>query len=463
MAILHDNRTALCFMPPQGWSNDPNGLLYDQGEYHLYYQYYPHAPHWGAMHWGHAVSADLLHWRDLPIALQPDELGDIFSGSAVADTHNSAGFGAGVQVAIFTHARQGSQCQSLAWSGDGGRSFTKYAGNPVLRNAFSSGDYRDPKVFWYEPAGQWRMVVSCANSARLYASDTLRDWHEVGRIGPFAELGQGPWECPDLFALPTPDGGARWVLLVSVVAHPLVARSVPVYYTGTFDGARFTPDSPFRWLDWGTDLYAPATYNGTPGRRILLGWHAAIDYAGQVPLHNGCRGMMTLPEELRLLHDGAALRLARAPVREFDALPRTVLYEGAMQDGETVALHGGEAAEIELYAQPHACAQAYVELAGALQIGFDRRLGAYFARRDLPNRAFDHPLYTMQQHAPLAPGEPVQMRIIAQGTGAQVYIAQGCDVFTVRFFARDMRSRLRMQADGAAHIAVRAVGEGALR
>jgi fructan beta-fructosidase len=212
-------RPRLHFAPPGGWLNDPNGLVYLDGEYHLFYQHHPHSLVWGPMHWGHAVSRDLVRWEQLPIALAPDELGMIFSGSAVVDHENSAGFGAGALVAIFTHHMPGREAQSLAFSTDRGRSWTKYAGNPVLAPADAPRDFRDPRVLWYEGpgGGHWVMALAVEREIWFYTSPDLRAWTKASAFGAGRDVAGGVLECPELVTLPV-DGGPerRWALIVSV-------------------------------------------------------------------------------------------------------------------------------------------------------------------------------------------------------------------------------------------------------
>lgn len=315
--------------------NDPNGMVYFDGEYHLFYQYYPDSTVWGPMHWGHAVSKDMVTWEHLPIALYPDSLGYIFSGSAVVDWKNTTGFGNGTVpplVAIFTHHQMEKekagatdyQYQSLAYSLDKGRTWTKYAGNPVLPNQ-GTKDFRDPKVFWYERDSKWVMVLAVADRVELYESMNLIDWSYLSEFGRTYGSHGGVWECPDLFALTAADGTEKWVLLLSINPGGPVGGSATQYFVGQFDGTTFTCDdapSQSLWLDAGADNYAGVTWSDVPaadGRRLFLGWMSNWNYGQKVPTDRW-RSAMTVPRELKLIATAQGYRVASAPVRELDVL-----------------------------------------------------------------------------------------------------------------------------------------------
>ena len=329
------------FSPPQAWMNDPNGMVYFEGEYHLFYQYYPDGMVWGPMHWGHAVSKDMLHWEHLPIALYPDALGYIFSGSAVVDWNNSSGFGTDNQpplVAIYTyHDPKGEakgaldfQTQGIAYSLDKGRTWTKHTGNPVLPNP-GIKDFRDPKVLWDKARQRWVMTLAVKDRVAFYTSTNLIDWEHQSDFGASLGAHGGVWECPDLFPLTAANGTTRWVLLVSINPGGPQGGSATQYFIGDFDGEKFTPqDAKTRWMDWGSDNYAGVTFSDIPnsdGRRILMGWMSNWDYANQVPT-TPWRSAMTLPRELGLSTDATGIHaLTSTIVDEIDALqgPETVL------------------------------------------------------------------------------------------------------------------------------------------
>jgi fructan beta-fructosidase len=253
------HRPQFHFSPEANWMNDPNGMVYYEGEYHLFYQYYPEATVWGPMHWGHAVSTDLVHWEHLPIALYPDEHGLIFSGSAVVDWKNTSGFGKSNEpplVAIFTYhdmvkERAGLendfQTQGIAYSNDKGRSWTKYEGNPVIKNP-GVRDFRDPKVFWHEDTRQWVMVVTALDHLKLYGSANLKEWSLMSEFGKGVGSHEGVWECPDLFPLKDEKGKEYWVILQNMNPGNPNGGSGLQYFIGDFDGRKFTIDKDFMQL-----------------------------------------------------------------------------------------------------------------------------------------------------------------------------------------------------------------------
>ncbi len=320
------------FSPREQWLNDPNGLVYYQGEYHLYYQYHPGSPVWGPMHWGHAVSPDLIHWQHLPVALFPDEYGMIFSGSAVIDWENTAGFGAEAMVAIFTHHQRGLESQSLAFSTDQGRTWSKYAHNPVLLPPPGQANFRDPKVFWYgdRGSGHWVMALAAGKCVRFYTSGDLIHWRPGGSFGSEHGAQTGVWETPDLFELPVEGriegrGDARWALTAGIGDGGPGGISGMQYFIGDFDGETFTSENPkdtVLWMDFGADYYASQSWNEEPkGRRVAIGWMNNWQYANAVPTLP-FRGLLSLPRELSLRETESGVRLFQSPIAEVTALRR---------------------------------------------------------------------------------------------------------------------------------------------
>jgi fructan beta-fructosidase len=314
------------FSPPSNWLNDPNGLVYYQGEYHLFFQYHPESSVWGPMHWGHAVSPDLIHWQHLPIALYPDEHGMIYSGSAVIDWHNTAGFGKEAMVAIFTHHQKGNERQSLAYSTDRGRTWTKYSGNPVILPPGGLSDFRDPKVFWYSEngAGHWVMVLAAYDTIRFYTSPDLLNWQPGGCF----EFDQGDdieiLETPDLFELPVEDSSeSRWVLTAGVGKGGPGGKSGMLYFIGQFDGKTFTsvnPQDTILWADFGADYYAAQSWSDEPhGRRVMIGWQNNWQYAHIVPTTTW-RGIFSIPRQMSLRQTKNGIRLYQAPIVELYSL-----------------------------------------------------------------------------------------------------------------------------------------------
>ena len=319
--------------------NDPNGMVYYDGEYHLFYQYYPDSTVWGPMHWGHAISTDLVTWEHLPIALYPDELGLIFSGSAVIDWQNTSGLQQGEHppmVAIFTqHLMAGEkagkndfQVQSIAYSHDKGRSWTLYEGNPVIPNP-GIRDFRDPKVFWHEASSQWVMIFAAGDRVQLYGSPNLLDWEFLSDFGQNLGAHGGVWECPDLFELPIENGtGSQWVMLVSINPGGPNGGSGTQYFVGDFDGKTFTTSQvakEVKWLDYGRDNYAGVTWSDIPqadGRRLFIGWMSNWNYAQVVPT-SPWRSAMTLPRSLHLVAVNDDLRVFSRPIKELNKLAQT--------------------------------------------------------------------------------------------------------------------------------------------
>ena len=329
-------RPQIHYTPAKNWVNDPNGLVFANGVYHLFYQYNPQGNGWGNMSWGHATSKDLIHWEEQAVALTRDELGDIFSGSAVIDKDNTAGFGANAMVALYTSASNVQQ-QSLAYSTDDGKNFTRYSGNPVIKN--NDDNLRDPKVFWHEPSKKWVMALAKGwkMGTEFYGSTDLKNWQHLSTF--FVPLPGRPslqWECPDLIQL-----GNKWVLIVSVNPGGPILGSGMMYFVGDFDGTTFTADNldyPL-WLDYGMDNYAGVTWSNTGNRLIMIGWMNNWSYSGDVPC-SPWRSAFTLPRELRLTeYDGKPV-LASIVVKEIDNIAGSwQKTEGAIDAKEAYQLH----------------------------------------------------------------------------------------------------------------------------
>src|SRR5437773_5860880 len=312
-------RPQIHFSPKANWTNDPNGMVYNNGVYHLFFQYYPEGTTWGPMHWGHATSRDLIHWAEQPIAIYPDSLGYIFSGSAVVDKTNTTGFGKERQVplvAIFTHhnpiaqkeKRTDYENQSIAYSLDNGSTWKKYAQNPVLKNPGIT-DLREPKLMWYEPQKKWVMTLATKDRVTFYSSPDLKNWKKESEFGNEAGAHGGVWECPDLFPL-NDNGKNVWVLIVNINHGGSNKGSATQYFLRDFDGKKFTPNSKdVKWIDYGPDEYAGITWSNTGKRKIFLGWMSNWLYANKVPTIKW-RNAMTLPRELKLMHVGNELLIA---------------------------------------------------------------------------------------------------------------------------------------------------------
>ncbi|MGI6350579.1 MAG: GH32 C-terminal domain-containing protein [Armatimonadota bacterium] len=353
------------FTARENWLNDPNGLVYYDGEYHLFFQHNPFGAEWGNMTWGHAISDDLLHWRQMDHALHPDDLGTIFSGSAVIDHDDTAGFRQGAPhpplVCIYTSAGQ-PFTQSIAYSTDRGRSLAKFAGNPVLGHI--AADNRDPKVVWHEPTQRWVMALYLEGSSyALYASPNLKEWTHLQNL----EL-PGTSECPDFFELPV-DGDAsdtRWVYW----------GANNRYMLGRFDGRAFTPDTgEMLRTDYGPNMYAAQTWSDIPaedGRRIQIGWMNGGSYPG-MPFNQ----QMSVPCELTLRSTPSGIRLFREPVREISTLveQRIPLRRTPLHDGAGLALAEGELLDMDIRLHMGDASRVALVLRG-LRVEYDATTGA---------------------------------------------------------------------------------------
>ena len=307
--------------PVYGWMNDPNGMFYKDGVYHLYFQYNPYGSVWGNMHWGHSTSTDLMHWNFEGCAIVPDAWGAIFSGSCVVDHNNTAGFGKGAVVAFYTSAKATPwgdvQSQSMAYSLDNGKTFTKYEGNPILTS--SEKDFRDPKVFWYAPGKHWVMMLAVGQHMEIYSSVNLKKWKKESEFGAMQGAHGGVWECPDLVEIPVEGTREKkWVLICNLNPGGPFGGSAAQYFVGSFDGKKFVNESPTqtKWMDWGKDNYATVTWNNAPdGRCIALGWMSNWQYANNVPTRQ-YRSANTLARDLTLYREGQELYLKSTPSSE---------------------------------------------------------------------------------------------------------------------------------------------------
>ncbi len=319
------------FSPRVNWTNDPNGLVYYDAEYHLFFQYNPFGIQWGHMTWGHAISRDLVHWRELQPAIPEDGSVMAFSGSCVVDKNNTSGFGRDGRVpmvAVYTGAQTGNQSQYIAYSLDKGRTWTKYDKNPVID--LRKQDFRDPKVFWHEPSQKWVMVVLLPTEKRalFYNSPDLKQWSKTGEFAA-TDSPANVWECPDLVEVPVEGTIERkWVLLLSMGSNGAAGGSGMQYYIGRFNGHTFVNElkpgsNQPRFVDWGKDYYAAIVYNNLPGRgnrgAISIGWMNNLQYANDIPT-TPFRGVMTLPRELRLAKTPEGYELRQKPIQELKPL-----------------------------------------------------------------------------------------------------------------------------------------------
>ncbi|MFN3649794.1 MAG: glycoside hydrolase family 32 protein [Armatimonadota bacterium] len=371
------------YSPVRNFMNDPNGLVYHRGEYHLFHQYNPFGNQWGHMSWGHAVSRDLVHWEHLPVALQEADGVMIFSGSAVVDERNTSGFGTKENppmVAIYTGHRPADEMQSqcLAYSLDNGRTWTKYAGNPVIP---WEKDFRDPKVFWHAPTRRWVMAVVKAADRRLrfYGSPDLKRWELLSEFGPAGvpDTVKANWECPDLFPLPIEGepGKSKWVLHVGMGNGHVNGGSGGEYFIGEFDGTTFRNDNPpstILWADYGRDNYAAVSWSGITGKRgerYWIGWMSNWQYANDVPTHPW-RNVLTLPRALKLRRTPEGLRMVQEPVPQLRSLrgeKHTVRSTGLTPEKPLVLDRSAWGDAVEIVAE--------LELGGAAEVGLTVRAG----------------------------------------------------------------------------------------
>jgi fructan beta-fructosidase len=458
------------FSPEASWMNDPNGLVFFDGEYHLFYQYYPDSIVWGPMHWGHAVSTDLVHWTHLPVALYPDSLGYIFSGSAVLDRDNTTGFGGGdipPIVAIFTYhnpelEKRGSaifQSQGIAFSKDKGRTWSKYSGNPVLPNP-GKKDFRDPKVFWHENTGKWIMILAAHDRVQMYSSPDLKSWSFESEFGENAGAHGGVWECPDLFPLKVEGSKVtKWVMLVSINPGGPNGGSATQYFTGSFDGHKFIPDIiSEKWIDWGTDNYAGVTWSGIPeadGRKLFIGWMSNWNYATVVPT-NIWRSAMTLPRELSLIAERGNYLLVSKPARELNDLSSgtTSLFAGkAGKDiGKDILADGLRLNQCELNFE-FVIGTGFNDTLGLIlenELGEKFIIGysgiakqVFIDRTKSGNSSFSKGFASIVK-APYEASEVLKMRMFIDAASAELFVDDGRLVMTTIFFPNKNYSKLRL-------------------
>ncbi len=347
------------FSPKKGWMNDPNGMFYYNGYYHLYFQHYPDSTVWGPMHWGHAISSDMITWKEQPIALYPDELGYIFSGSAVVDIDNTSGFSTESKtpvIAMFTYHDMKAEkageiideTQAIAYSLDEGLTYTKYEGNPVVENP-NIPDFRDPKANWDEERKQWTMVLAAGQEIMFYGSKDLKKWELLSNFGEGIGNHDGVWECPDFFPLPVKGTEeTKWVLFVSINPGGPNSGSATQYFVGDFDGKTFTIDENFQkeqtkehsfWVDHGRDNYAGVTWSNVTtadGGKLFIGWMSNWLYANEVPTEKW-RSASTIARELGLIKGTNTYRLISNPVRELEGYrAKKVADKDISIEGKTV-------------------------------------------------------------------------------------------------------------------------------
>jgi fructan beta-fructosidase len=460
------------FTPARNFMNDPNGLVFHDGRWHLFYQHNPFGDKWGHMSWGHAVSRDLVRWEHRPVAL-PEE-GDTmaWSGSAVVDRANTSGLcdpgrPEDCLVAVYTSRTPDLQTQSLAVSRDGGATWEKYAGNPVLDIGVK--DFRDPKVFWHGPTGRWVMVVAKAAESKVmvFGSPNLKEWALLSEFGP-AGARRVTWECPDLFELPVegdPPGTTRWVLKVDINPGALQGGSGSQYFVGTFDGATFASENPpdqVLWTDHGKDFYAAQSWSDVPeadGRRVWVGWLSNWQYASVVPT-SPWRGAQSVPREVGLRRTPEGIRLVQEPVAELAALRREhVRLEGMGVEAADRALAErgvrGAQLEVDVVLEPGDAAEVglIVRRGGRGEeetvVGYDAVRGQVFVDRAASGEVAFHPGFAGKHPAPLAlAGGRVRLRALVDASSVEVFGGAGEAVVSDLIFPAPESDGLRLYAKG---------------
>ena len=470
------------FSPEAHWMNDPNGLVYFEGEYHLFYQYFPDSNVWGPMHWGHAVSKDMINWKHLPVALFPDSLGYIFSGSAVADVKNTSGLGSAENpplVAIFTYhdpigEKKGSlkfQNEGLAFSKDKGRTWTKYPGNPVLKNP-GIRDFRDPKVFWHNESGKWIMILAVNDRVHLYSSPNLREWTFLSEFGKGIGAHGGVWECPDLFRMRVKGTNEmKWVMLVSINPGGPNGGSATQYFVGNFDGTNFIKENKdIQWVDWGRDNYAGVTWSNIPendGRILFLGWMSNWQYANVVPTHVW-RSAMTVPRELALMKADNGYLLVSNPVRELETLraEKTQLYE-ELHGSKTVRevfIDSINLSQCELIIDFELLSNSVDSLGIILQnrederliIGYTNKQKQLFVDRTLAGPSGFSKAFAGISKAPYKAGKEIRFHIFLDASSAELFVDHGNRVLTNLVFPTSGFNQLKIFSSGGNVIIKRA-------
>lgn len=465
------HRPQLHFTPAANWMNDPNGMFYYEGKYHLFYQYYPDSIVWGPMHWGHATSQDLMHWEHLPIGLFPDSIGCIFSGGAVVDIHNTSKLGTAEKppiVATFTHhdfvgekaKTNDFQKQSIAYSLDGGAKWQKFKGNPVIPNSEKIKDFRDPKVVWHEASQKWILVLAAYDRVKFYASPDLIDWEFLSDFS--IEGDHRLWECPDLFPMKVAGiDETKWVLIVSIQKEAPNGGTATSYFVGEFNGKEFKADiKNQKWLDWGTDNYAFVTWNNVPkeeGRILGIGWMSNWQYAQIVPTEKW-RSAMTLPRELRLEKSASNYSLHSLPVKEFQKLRGKSTALGQLALTEEKILEGSFSAsqtELDLTVDLKKTTsnsfgiKLQNDLGENVLIKFDKEEGKMLVDRTNSRKdKFSDDFFKNIHTAPIDfKKEKMNIRLIIDAASIEIFINQGALSFTSIFFPSEKFNTLSLFAN----------------
>jgi fructan beta-fructosidase len=460
-------RPQLHFTPKQHWMNDPNGMVFHNNEYHLFYQYYPKDIVWGPMHWGHAVSSDLLHWEHLPIALYPDSLGFIFSGSAVVDKNNTAGFGDGSNtplVAIFTYhsdekqkaGKTDFQYQGIAYSVDNGRTWVKYKGNPVLKNQ-GIQDFRDPKVFWHDQSANWVMVLAVKDHVELWSSKDLKAWKKLSDFGIDYGGHGGVWECTDMVELPIEGtSDKKWVMIVNINPGGPNGGSATQYFTGHFDGKIFKADTDKKvtqWVDYGPDNYAGVTWSNAPdNRKIFAGWMSNWAYADKVPSERW-RGALTSPRDLSLVKTPSGLKVKSVLSREFTKGADVMSVVDAADIKDSLVVNGNNTADLSMSVISGSldAKNFAIEFANdakeKLVIGYDASQKRYFLDRSNSGKSDFSPAFNGLSYAPrLSNKDKISFTVVSDVSSIEVFFDDGLSLMTALFYPDKPLSKVSIKA-----------------
>ncbi|WP_348825538.1 glycoside hydrolase family 32 protein [Flavobacterium aestuarii] len=476
-------RPNLHFTPKKGWMNDPNGMFFYKGLYHLYFQHYPDKNLWGPMHWGHATSRDMITWKEQKIALYPDEKGYIFSGSSVVDVNNTSGFGSLKNppiVAIFTYhdpvkEKAGAidyQSQAIAYSLDEGMTWTKYKGNPVIKNP-GIKDFRDPKMMWDTVHNQWIMILAADVETKIYRSSNLIDWELASAFGKNLGVHGAPWECPDFFPIKAEGTDeTKWVLLQSINPGGPNGGSATQYFVGDFDGKTFTLADSFAkdlnivdalWVDYGKDNYAGVTWSNVPeadGRKLFIGWMSNWEYAMKVPTENW-RSSTTIPRELKLINTDGHYRIVSFPVKELDKyISKTIKKDHLTIDKTTVIADKSTAdiSKLDIHFTMKGLKEDKYDFIlsnkenNAVHFGISKKDKCFYIdRSNASQKTFSDDFAKKISKAPITSDfDSIEVRIIIDKTSIEVFYNNGKTVMTEIFFSDNpMESFSIAKADSA--------------
>ena len=453
-------RPAYHHTPAYGWMNDPNGMFYKDGVYHLYFQHNPYGSTWGNMNWGHSYSTDLVHWTYAGDAITPDAWGTVFSGSAVVDKDNSAGFGRNAIVAFYTSAKPtpwgDAQMQSIAYSTDDGKTFEKYPGNPVITS--TEKDFRDPHVFRHEATGRWIMILAAGQEMRIYSSANLKDWTYESSFGKEYGSHAGVWECPDLFELPVEGTSEKkWVLVCNINPGGPFGGSATQYFTGTFDGHKFTCDTKpevTKWMDYGKDHYAAVSFDNAPdGRRVMIAWMSNWQYANQVPTVQ-FRSANAIARDVYLFRDKGVDYVGSRPVAEMTALRGNAVVSKKATLGELSVKKmfktPSGAYEIDLAMAPQDGATVKLMLSNQkgeyVTVVYDGNMGTLsFDRRQGGDNKFSE-LFPAVTTAPVH-GKLTSLRVFVDKSSVEVFGNDGRAVMTNLVFPSEPYNSLTLGSD----------------